>query len=252
MAERREWWETFFRGPWLRYQQSMDAPDLVAPPADFLEAVLDLSPGERVLDAPCGEGRLGREFARRGYRVTGLDATRSLLAAGRRKARAEGLDVDWVQGDMRRLPWRRRFDLALCWWGSFGYFSDEENRRHVRAVARALKPGGVFALDLHSAETLFPSFARQTWSEREGVAVLSANHYDTETGRVETEWTLHDGAGGRPRRATSSIRVYTLHELRALFLAEGFSECRAYGDLEGAPFELDARRLILLATKALD
>ncbi len=251
MAQRREWWERFFSGPWLRYQLAMDEPALVRPAVDLLEAVLDLRPPLRVLDAPCGDGRLGREFARRGYRVTGLDATPALLAAGRRKARAEGLELDWVEGDMRRVRWRERFDLALCWWGSFGYFDEEGNRRQLRALARALKPGGVLAMDLHSPETIFPSFARQQWSERGGVILTNQTRYDALAGRVETDWTLFPKEGGRRRRARSSIRLYTLRELCALAEAENLGDCRAFGDYEGAPFELDARRLVFLAVKAL-
>lgn len=250
MAARREWWEGFFRGPWLRYQLSKDDPELVLPAVDFLETVLDLSPGERVLDVPCGDGRLGREFARRGYRVTGLDSTAALLRAGRQKARKQGVEIDWVKGDMRRLPWRNRFDLALCWWSSYGFFDDAENLRQLAAAARALKPGGVLALDLHSPETLFPAFAGREWWERGGVLVLTESHYDADTGRSETDWRLIEK--GRSFRAHSSIRLYTLHELRALCREAGFADLRAFGDLEGAPFDLDATRLILLATKTLN
>lgn len=249
MATRREWWETFFRGPWLRFQLCRDDPELVLPAVDFLETVLDLSPGERVLDAPCGDGRLGREFARRGYAVTGLDATAAFLKEGKRKARAQGVELEWVKGDMRRLPWRRKFHLVLCWWTSFGFFDDEENRRQIRAAARALKPGGVFAMDLHSPETLFSGFARRSWQEQEGVTVLTESEYVPETGRTETDWTLIEN--GKRHRAHSSIRLYTVRELIELFREEGFDDFRQFGDLEGEPFGLDSRRLIFLATKSL-
>ncbi len=252
MAEKAkpDWWEGFFKGSWIEFQRSMDEPALVEPAVDFLEAVLDLSPGERVLDAPCGDGRIGREFARRGYRVTGLDITPSLLKAGRREAKAEGLDVEWVEGDMRKLAWRNRHHLALCWWGSFGYFSDADNLRHVKAVARGLKPGGVFALDTHSPETLFPSFASRSWTERNGVLSLTENTYDTATGRIESEWTLI--RGGKRRVARSSIRLYTVRELHELFRQAGFVEFREFADYEGESFGLDSRRLVFLATKSLD
>jgi SAM-dependent methyltransferase len=249
MAASREWWEGFFRGPWLRYQLSKDDPGLVLPAVDFLEAVLDLSPGEKVLDAPCGDGRLGREFARRGYRVTGLDSTAAFLKAGRSKAREHGVDMDWVQGDMRRLRWRNRYHLLLCWWTSFGFFDDDGNRRQIRAAARALKPGGVLALDLHSPETLFPGFARRDWQERGGVTVITDSSYDVDTGRTETDWTLIEK--GRRHRAHSSIRLYTVRELIELCREEGFDDFRHFGDLEGEPFGLEASRLIFLATKSL-
>jgi SAM-dependent methyltransferase len=244
---KREWWQSFFRGPWLDFQRTMDRPERVIPVADFLQRELDLPAGARVLDAPCGEGRIARELARRGYRVTGLDLTPGLLRDAERLARRDGLDIEWHRGDMRDLPWRRRFDLALCWWGSFGYFSDSENRRHVKAVARALKPGGRFAIDTHSPETLFPGFLQRQWAEDGGVVLFSRNSYDVDSGRVETEWEfIHEG---RRRSARSSIRLYTLRELRELFAAAGFAGFRSYGSLEGDPFELDSRRLVFVARK---
>jgi len=59
-----------------------------------------------VLELACGPGRHALEFARRGYRVTGVDRTARYLETAREKAGEEGLDVEWVEADMRTL--RRR------------------------------------------------------------------------------------------------------------------------------------------------
>ncbi len=91
--------------------------------------------------------------------------------------------------------------------------------------------------------------ARREWWERGGVTVITDSSYDVETGRAETHWTLLED--GRRHRAHSSIRLYTVRELRELFREEGFDGFRQFADYEGEPFELDARRLIFLASKSL-
>jgi SAM-dependent methyltransferase len=244
---KREWWQQFFRGSWIDFQLGMDRPESVRNTVDFLEAVLDLKRGTRVLDAPCGEGRISRELARRGHLVTGVDITPALLRVARRKAKSEGLRIDWIQGDMREAPARGRLDLALCWWGSFGYFSEAENLRHAKAMATALRPGGVMVVQTHSPETLFPRFQERHWDEGEGLLILSENRYDEDSGRIETDWTFI-GEDSR-RRAHSSIRLYTVRELRGLFGEAGFTKFQTFGNLEGEPFGLDSRRLVFVARK---
>ncbi len=248
MTSDKQWWERFFSGPWLEVQKGWDRPAKVEPDADFLEKVLELAPGARVLDVPCGEGRLARELARRGYRMMGLDLTPSLIRHGRAAAAREDLRIDFRQGDMRRLPWRGTLDGVFCWWGSFGYFDEAGNLDFLRAAARVLKPGGRFALDCHSSETLFPDFAERQWVEVGRTLVLTDNLYDPETGRIETEWTF-PGPGGRHRRR-SSVRLYSLLELNRLMAEAGFGKLRAYGNLDGDPFALGSSRLLLAAEKA--
>lgn len=247
MATKKEWWETFFRGAWLDVQRDSDKPDLVRRAGDFIQMVLGERDGLKVLDAPCGEGRIARELDRRGYEVTGLDITASLIRDAQRKAKPGGAAIEYRQGDMRKIPWRRRFDACICWWGSFGYFSDKDNLRHARSVAAALKPGGRFIINTHSPETLFPSFKDRDWLEIGEMSVNIDNSYDVENGRIESEWIFR--RKGRRTRARSSIRIYSLPELKALLRDVGFEAFASYGDLEGEAFELDSRRLLLVATK---
>ncbi len=244
----KEWWESFFRGAWLDVQKGRDTAELVDPAASFIELALALEPGQRVLDVPCGEGRLSRALARKGYRLSGLDLTAGLLAQAKRQARAEKLDMELKQGDMRKIPWRARFHGAFCWWGSFGYFDEAGNLAFLKSVLRSLRPGGRFLLDGHCAETIFPFFDSRQWVQEGETTALLDNHYDPGTGRVEMEWTFLKG--GRKSRRRSSIRIYTLKELSELAWEAGFSEVHAFGGLSGEPFELGSGRLLLLAEKA--
>ena len=179
----------FFAGNWLDVQRNVQAQrtsDEVA----FLERTLDLTPGCRILDVPCGNGRLALPLAERGYRITGVDITKVLLKEALSTSREANLDLELRESDMRDLPWTETFDAAFCFWGSFGYFDDDGNRQFLEAVHRALKTDSRFALDVSNlAEHLLPRSQHRSWSKKGETLVLENMYRHTES-RVESEWTL--------------------------------------------------------------
>ena len=199
-----EWWEDFFSGLWLDVQRHIWPEDKTRVDVDFVEEVLQLEPPARVLDVPCGEGRLALEFAARGYQVTGVDITRALLEDAHRKATERQLEIVWEHRDMRDLPWQQTFDAAFCFWGSLGYFDEAGNAHFAKAVSRTLKPGGKFLVDTHVAETLLPIFQERGWWRVGDTVVLEERCYDHAESLVHVEWTFM--REGREDKRSSSIR----------------------------------------------
>jgi ABC-type lipoprotein export system ATPase subunit/SAM-dependent methyltransferase len=103
-----------------------------------------------ILDIPCGWGRHAFEFARRGIEVIGMDLCEDFLNDGRSSAAStDGLSITFKTGDMRNIPLNSEsVDVVVNLWTSFGYFSDEENKRVLQEFSRVLKPGG--QLIIHS------------------------------------------------------------------------------------------------------
>ena len=124
---------------------------------DTLVDVLDLVPGDRVLDVGCGPGRHSHELARRGYEVVGLDVSETFIALARRDAPR---GATFVHGDARTMSFDSEFDAAisLCQ-GAFGLAGgpgsdtavlDPDSAVLDRIVA-AVRPGGGVALSAFSA-----------------------------------------------------------------------------------------------------
>lgn len=98
-----------------------------------------------VLDLACGPGYHAREFARRGLRAVGLDLSAGMLAYGADQARAEGLDVTFIEADMRRFTLDAPVDLIISVFDSIDFLSDQDALiSHMHAVAANLTPGGVY------------------------------------------------------------------------------------------------------------
>ena len=155
-----EWWRDLFTTQlWQDVQLSWEEADDADADASLVVDALELRTGSRVLDAPCGTGRIAKRLCARGHDVVGLDATERFLA----EAADAGVPV--VRADMRASPVRRAsFDAAFCLWGSFGYFDDEGNRAQARALADALRPAGRCLVDTIVADSLLPRFEpHATW-----------------------------------------------------------------------------------------
>jgi SAM-dependent methyltransferase len=97
-----------------------------------------------VLDVACGSGNAAVPAARAGARVTGLDLVPELLEAGRRKAAAAGLSVQWVEGDAEELPFEDgSFDRVFS---TFGHMFAPRHRRAADEMLRVCRPGGAIAI----------------------------------------------------------------------------------------------------------
>ncbi len=209
------------------------------------------NPGASVLDLCCGPGRHSLELARLGYRVTGVDRTAQYLARARAAARAEDLDVEFVQADMREFSRPNEYDLALSLYTSFGYFRDpEEDRRVAANLCSSLRPGGVLVMDLMGKEVLARIFTKRSWDQGpDGKLLLQERELSDSWSWIENRWIAVDGGDVREHRF--GHRLYSAAELRGLLRGVGFGEVATYGDLDGGAYDHAAQRLVAVAVKPL-
>lgn len=245
-----EWWESFFHGPWGRWQAEGFKQENTEAEADFIVGALGLAPGRQVLDVACGTGRHAVELAGRGIEVTGIDFNGRALAVAREAARERGVEPTFLQRDMRCLRFREQFDAAYCFWTSFGYFEDESHDLVVaKRIAEALRPGGRFLIDIVATETLLPVFEQRLTEQFEHNGpreLVQLPRFDFETGRVEADWTFVEK--GRKETWHSSLRVYSYRELCEILREAGFERFEGYDTRTGEPFALGASRLALVAS----
>lgn len=239
--------EAGFFGPeyLVEYEEALPHERTVTE-VDFIEKVLGLQPNTSILDVPCGHGRHSVELAKRGYDVTGSELNRFFLSEAQKAAEAVGVSVRFEQGDMRGLNFDEEFDVVLNLFTAMGYFdTDEEDRKFMAGVYRALKPGGQFLLDFMNRNWLIRNFKARDWCELpSGALLLTEREHDDVRGRnIDWRTKIRDGVVGET--VMTSLRVYTTNELVAMAESVGFTFKEAFGDFEGNPLELNSRRTIL-------
>ncbi len=214
---------------------------------DCVIARAELSPGMHVLDAPCGHGRIAVRLAARGCQVTGVDRSTTYLELARREATAAGVDVTYLEGDLRALPVSGPFDAVVCWFTSFGYFDEIGNLAVLREFRRVLRDGGVLVVDTLHHDAYVRSFTEAPDSivvDVDGDLMVDRNTFDVETGSVVCHRvTVRDDVR---RDVHFAIRLPTLPEWRTLLASAGFSSV-TITDPEGGPVDLSTWRHVVRA-----
>ena len=210
----------------------------------------ELSPGAAILDLCCGVGRHALEFARRGFRVTAVDRNTEYLKEAGKRAQKEGLGIEFVQEDMRSFSRPGAFDGALNLFTSFGYFEDPEDDRHVaRNLSESLRRGGELLMEMKGKEVLARVFQERRWHrEDDGTIFLEEARLVDDWGTVEGRWILVKN--GEQKEFTHRIRFYSAAELKALLREVGFASFQCFGNWDLDPYDQNATRLLVLATKA--
>jgi SAM-dependent methyltransferase len=244
-----QWFETFFQGVAVEFWIRAIPHTVTVQEADYLERALELTPGARLLDIPCGHGRHAVELARRGYRVTAVDLSDDALDRARQTANAEGANIDWRRGDMREisrldLP-PAEFEAVYCFGNSFGYLDNAGIAVFLSSLARVLKPGGRIAIDTGvTAESILPALLAKRWHQFGDIIVLSETNYVAEESRLDIAYTfIHKGSmETRP----SSSYIFTAAELKRMLGQAGFEAIALNGGLSGEPYRLGTPRLVII------
>jgi len=115
-----------------------------APEAEAFVERLPIQSGMRVLDVACGTGNLAIPAARRGAEVTGVDIATNLLEQARERAKAEGVNATFEEGDAEQLPYRDgQFDLVMSMFGAM--FAPRPDRV-ASELLRVCRTGGIIAM----------------------------------------------------------------------------------------------------------
>ncbi len=238
----KQWYEALFENYSSTYERENFTRGTTGE-CDFIELELQHNRSLRILDIGCGTGRHSIELARRGYTVTGVDLSGSMLRKAIEKAHSQNLQVDFRQGDARSLPFTAEFDAALMLCeGSFPLMeTDEMNYQILQSAHAALKPGGKFIFTtLNGLFPLFHSVRDFLASQKmEGNASYDKNSFNLMTFRDQSITTFTDDSG-TTRELKTDERYYVPPEITWMLKSLGFAPIDIFGAKLGAFSRNDA------------
>jgi ubiquinone/menaquinone biosynthesis C-methylase UbiE len=261
METNNNWFETFFHGLALDLWRKAIPAEQTKLEADFLTKHLNCNAGAHLLDVPCGNGRLSFELANRGFRVTGIDIAEEFIDEARStqrraqdpSANADSTDQDasleFIVGDMRKIPGEGIYDGAFCFGNSFGFLEYADMEKFLSGVARSLKPGARFIVNTGmAAESVLPDFEEQSCHEVGDIVTIIKERYNAVESCVDSEYIFE--RNGKTETGKAKHWIYTTAEIQRMLERAGFNVPDFYGSLTGEPFKLGTRELFVVSAVA--
>ncbi|WP_029288981.1 class I SAM-dependent methyltransferase [Cellulomonas sp. HZM] len=208
--------------------------------------------GGSVLELGSGTGRKLIPIASDGHECTGLELSPSMLAEARRKATERGVEVAWVQGDMRDFDLGRTFDLVLIAANSLLHLHAAEDLESCfRAVSRHLAPGGRLVFDVFNPSVRMLAQADGERRRRDALTFVDpergevhvdvAETYDAEAQVTRGTWFFSTDAEADLVVVPLEIRSIFPQELPLLLSLGGLRLVERFGDWSRAPFTSEAQ-----------
>jgi 2-polyprenyl-3-methyl-5-hydroxy-6-metoxy-1,4-benzoquinol methylase len=232
----KQWYEELFENYGVKYDNENFTQGTIGE-CDFIEKEINYNKTASILDIGCGTGRHSIELSKRGYTVTGIDLSESMLKRARNKASEQNLKIDFQKHDARKLPFFNDFDLVimLCE-GAFTLMeTDEMNFQILRNAANALKPKGkLIFTTLNGLYPLFHSVKEFLDSQtKEGNATYSNNSFDLMTFRGHNTTHIVDDFGNQ-KELQCNERYYVPSEITWLLKTLNFKTIDIFGTQLGA------------------
>ena len=128
-----------------------------------------------IFEPACGTGRLLVRFAKLGLKVSGLDLNEKAIEYCNDRLKRAGYKETAFVGDMTDFQLKKPADAAFNMINSFRHLvSEEQARNHLRCMAEAVAPGGLYFLGLHLTPTRGEAMEEETWSARRGHLVVNS------------------------------------------------------------------------------
>jgi SAM-dependent methyltransferase len=250
-----QWWDTFFDQDYLRIWGQMFTEEVNSKQASDLWSMLDLQPGCKLLDAPCGWGRLSRPLALLGATVLGVDQSKILLAAAEsRRGELPPERLRYLRHDLRRPLPESGFDVACNIFTSFGYGTEDDDVAMFRTLRDAVRAGGRVLVETNHRDLMCAFIARGSKAAcrfPDGTLLIDEPEFDAISGVVSLNWYWSGPGGAGEKHAL--WRCYTPAQIVGLLERAGLRLLGAYKGLSKTPYKAEGPdaggRLVVVAVR---
>ncbi len=245
------WYEDFFQGINCEIWEKAIPTDWTKQEVDFLVDVLNLKPGQRILDIPCGYGRHSIELSKKGFTVTGIDISARFIKGLTEKVNAEKLNIKAVRADILKIQLNEHFAGAVCLGNSFGYFNFDRMKLFVEKVSSHLEPGAMFIINSGMiAESILPNlsnYAKNKTYTVENITMDVTNTYHVGDSYMVSH--LLYTKEGKVEEHSFKHYVFTLGEVKRLLKSFGLNTIATYSSALKAEYKLGDQQIYIVAKK---
>ncbi len=253
-----EWWQSIFNSLYLKTDGDVVENDInTIHDVDFIIDAVGLEPNDSVLDLCCGQGRHCLELARRGFRnVTGMDRSRYLIRLARKRAKAANLNVNFHEGDARKI---RLGDgtrhLVTIMGNSFGYFDlEEDDVKVLESIKAVLVSKGKLLLDLVDGDWMRENYEKRSWEWVDQNQLVCRERSMAQDGqRLVSREVVVNSENGIIADQFYAERLYSREKIYELLNNVGFCEIRFHQPMQthsvrGQDLGMMTQRMLISAT----
>ena len=169
---------------------------------------------KKILDAPCGYGRITNNLASRGFNLTGIDISSYFINLAKKEAGQKKIMVSYTVGDILKKKIPGKFDAVLNIFTSIGYFeNDKKNELLIGKLCQYVKPGGRLIIETINPIALALNYKNQeTVLLKDGTRLHFKHFLDFRTSTSVTK-IKEIKRKNKPKNLVHIIRLYYPHEV---------------------------------------
>jgi len=208
----------------------------------------------KILELCCGTGRLTVPIAKAGYNICGVDYTSSMLEQAKVKASEAGLEINFIEADIRSLNLQEKFDFIFIPFNSIHHlYKNEDLFKAFNGVKNHLKEGGLFLLDCFNPNIQYivegekeqKKIAEYTTEDGRAVLIKQTMRYESATQINRIEW--HYFINGEFHSIQNlDMRLFFPQELDSYLEGAEFEIIHKFGNFEEERFANKSEKQIFV------
>jgi len=221
---------------------------------EFYKRWLPKNKEARILELCCGTGRLTIPIAKDNYDITGVDFTTTMLEQAKINATKAGLDITFIEADIRTLNLEEKFDLIFIPFNSIHHlYKNEDLFNALSSVKNHLKAEGLFLLDCFNpniqyiveSEKKEQDIAKYTTKDGRAISIKQKMRYESKTQINRIEW--HYYINGKFNSIQNlDMRLFFPQELDSYLKSNGFKIIKKFGDFKETLFNGHSEKQIFV------
>lgn len=223
-----------------------------------IEKLLRQHKANHVLDMTCGTGSQVFYLLKHGYQVTGSDFSPDLLCLARKKAEAENIEVEFIDGDMRFLK-VGAFAAVITMFNAIGHLSKQDFAIALQNIAKNLVKDGIYIFDIFNFQALTEevllnfNMDLEFRVKQDKIRQFQHSELDRDNKILTShdKYIIEDQLGNIREISNSfSLQIYEFHELKNILHKNGFRVCNIY-DIYGTEFRENKSLNILVVAQVI-